>query len=128
MPTLPQRFISLSVLALVTMTILPGCAPKANKTVQPSRPTTETGSSNQCMNNFILLRKLNSSAYTKYKAQFGKIDESYNYYQKNRALLEKDPAELIELNLNDKLNMICERVKSQSFIEHQQRMKVISTI
>ncbi|WP_050749352.1 hypothetical protein [Candidatus Regiella insecticola] len=127
MPTSPQRFISLAVLVLVTLTTLPGCAPRANKTVQPL-PTTETSSSNQCMNNFTLLQKLNPSAYTKYQAQFNKINDSYHYYQKNRGLLEKDPSELIELNLNDKLNMICERVKSQTFIEHQQRMKVISTI
>ncbi|WP_339057691.1 hypothetical protein [Candidatus Regiella endosymbiont of Tuberolachnus salignus] len=139
MPTLPQRFISLSVLALVTLITLSGCAPKANKVVQPLSPssaavegdkgtTAPKTDSSQCMDNFTLLQKLNPSAYSKYNAQFDKIRNSYSYYQKHRDLLEKDPAELMSLTLKDKLNLICERVKSQTFIELSQRMKVISTI
>lgn len=139
MPTLAQRFISLSVLALVTLITLSGCAPKANKIVQPLSPsstavegdkdtTAPKTDSSQCQDNFTLLEKLNPSAHAKYQDQFKKIHNSYSYYQKHRDLLESDPAELMNLTLKDKLNLICERVKSQTFIELSQRMKVISAI
>jgi len=79
MPTLPQRFISLSVLALVTLITLSGCAPKANKIVQPLSPssaavegakdtTASKADSSRCQDNFTLLEKLNPSAHAKYQA------------------------------------------------------------
>jgi hypothetical protein len=42
--------------------------------------------------------------------------------------MEADPKELITMTLNDKLNMICERVKSQTFVEIRKKMQTVSKI
>ncbi|WP_230979213.1 hypothetical protein [Intestinirhabdus alba] len=84
--------------------------------------------SRQCTDNFDLLKKLNPTAFTLYRSQFDAINASYSYYNENRELMEKDPQEVMTLTLNDKLNLICDRVKSQTFIEIRNRMNTISKI
>ncbi|MTH47039.1 hypothetical protein GJV78_12385 [Escherichia alba] len=84
--------------------------------------------SRQCTDNFDLLKKLNPTAFSIYRSQFDSINASYSYYSENEDLMEKDPKEVMTLTLNDKLNLICDRVKSQTFIEIRNRMNTISKI
>lgn len=84
--------------------------------------------SRQCTDNFALLKELNPKAFAEYRAQFDRINASYGYYLENQPLMEKDPKEVMTLTLNDKLNLICDRVKSQTFIEIRERMATISKI
>ena len=97
--------------------------PIANSTVLKNK--TE---SKQCVDNFDLLRKLNYDAFNVYKAQFDQINLNYDYFKGNQSLMEADPKELITITLNDKLNMICERVKSQTFVEIRKKMQTVSKI
>jgi hypothetical protein len=82
----------------------------------------------QCVDNFDLLRKLNYDAFNLYKAQFDEINKNYDYYKNNQLLMESDPKELIAFTLNDKLTMVCERVKSQTFVEIRKKMQAVSKI
>lgn len=82
----------------------------------------------QCVDNFDLLKQLNMSAYSGYKAQFDSVNRQYAYYKANEELMEKDPKEVMVITLNDKLNMICDRVKSQTFVEIRNRMLQVSKI
>ncbi len=82
----------------------------------------------KCVDNFDMLKGLNYDAFNQYRAQFDKINNSHAYFKSHEGLMEQDPKELMTLTLNDKLNMVCERVKSQAFLEIQKKMKVISQI
>ncbi|WP_067708971.1 MULTISPECIES: hypothetical protein [unclassified Erwinia] len=82
----------------------------------------------QCVDNFDLLKSLNYEAFTMYRKQFDAINASHSYYKKNENLLEQDPRELMTLTLNDKLNLICDRVKSQTFVEIRKKMLAVSKI
>ncbi|WOR25851.1 hypothetical protein R2X23_03885 [Citrobacter braakii] len=84
--------------------------------------------SRQCVDNFDLLKKLNPKSFSDYRMQFDKINNQYAYYRNNEKLMESDPKEIMAITLNDKLNMVCDRVKSQTYIEIRSRMKVISKI
>lgn len=82
----------------------------------------------KCVDNFDMLKGLNYDAFNQYRAQFDKINASHAYFKSHESLMEHDPKELMTLTLNDKLNMVCERVKSQTFVEIQKKMKAISQI
>ncbi|KGT94730.1 hypothetical protein NG99_08490 [Erwinia typographi] len=82
----------------------------------------------RCVDNFDMLKGLNYDAFNQYRAQFDKINNSHAYFKSHEGLMEQDPKELMTLTLNDKLNMVCEQVKSQAFLEIQKKMKVISQI
>lgn len=84
--------------------------------------------SRQCVDNFDLLKKLNPKAFSNYRMQFDKINNQYDYYRNNEKLMESDPKETMVITLNDKLSMVCDRLKSQTYIEIRSRMKVLSKI
>lgn len=125
-----------AVLTLVLSSLLVACstpAPKPNEVKAEISPTNaqikaEKAEGKQCVDNFDLLKKLNYDAFTLYRKQFDNINASHNYYRDNEILMEHDPKELITLTLNDKLNMICDRVKSQTFVEIRKKMVAISKI
>lgn len=129
---------SFSVFLVAATLALSGCTvpQKANKKNMVSTQSTAAiqgtviakTESGQCTDNFDLLKKLNPHAFAEYRAQFDRINASYSYYRDNQGLMEKDPKEVMTLTLNDKLNLICDRVKSQTFIEIRNRMGAISKI
>ncbi|MFS9381069.1 hypothetical protein QNN88_10270 [Citrobacter sp. ANG330] len=82
----------------------------------------------QCVDNFELLKKLNYDSFLKFRNEFDVVNHSYDYYKSNEVLMENDPREQMTLTLNDKLNMICDRVKSETFNEIRKKMKTVSTI
>ncbi|WP_331287755.1 hypothetical protein [Citrobacter werkmanii] len=84
--------------------------------------------SQQCTENFELLKKLDAPSFEIYRAQFDRINKQYTYYRENEKFMENDPKEVMTITLNDKLNMVCDRVKSQTYIEIRSRMKSISKI
>ncbi|MEX3019198.1 hypothetical protein AB4K05_06330 [Kluyvera sp. STS39-E] len=125
--TLPSKLAAL----LCVIPLLSACS-----TLQAKKESTPANSSalaakaegKQCVDNFDLLRKLNYDAFNLYKTQFDEINRNYDYYKNNQLLMENDPKELITFTLNDKLNMICERVKSQTFVEIRKKMQAVSKI
>jgi len=110
--------------------MLTACSPnnKKGSTIANSSVLKNKTESKQCVDNFDLLRKLNYDVFTTYKTQFDQINNNYDYYRVNQNLMEADPKELITMTLNDKLNMICERVKSQTFVEIRKKMQTVSKI
>lgn len=124
------------VLILIMSSLLAACSATGNKPssvkadISPTNEKlkTEKAESKQCVDNFDLLKSLNYQAFTMYREQFDKITSSHNYYKENEVMMEHDPRELITLTLNDKLNMICDRVKSQTFVEIRKKMVAVSKI
>ncbi|MDA8481313.1 hypothetical protein NNO04_21900 [Citrobacter sp. Awk 4] len=120
-------------LCIVCVSVL--LAACATKSTQPpvqkaiaGKVSTQKTDGKQCVDNFDLLKKLNYDAFLKYRQQFDVINQSYDYYKTNDVLMENDPKEQMTLTLNDKLNMICERVKSQTYNEIRKKMKSVSKI
>lgn len=82
----------------------------------------------QCVNNFELLKGLNENKYEEFKKQFDKLNASYMYYAANNNILDRDPKEIIPLELDGKLNTVCTRVKNEVYLEVQKRMSKINDI
>lgn len=82
----------------------------------------------QCVNNFELLKGLNESKYEEFKKQFDQLNASYMYYAANNNILDRDPKEVIPLELDGKLNTVCTRVKNEVYLEVQKRMNKINDI
>jgi hypothetical protein len=136
MKVIARDFVWLPVILIAAVISAAGCTASAGKKtaakkappVAAQRVAVAKTESRQCTDNFDLLKRLNPTAFTLYRSQFDAINASYSYYHENQALLEKDPREIMTLTLNDKLNLICDRVKSQTFTEIRNRMVTISKI
>lgn len=110
------------------LSFLSGCSEKRSPASQAGSAIAAKADGKQCVDNFDLLRKLNYDAFNQYKAQFDEVNRNYDYYRSNQVLMESDPKEIITITLNDKLNMICDRVKSQTFVEIRKKMQAVSKI
>lgn len=123
-----HQFVSL---ALLSLTLCACSSPQGkNGTVKKTGDSLvqQKTDGKKCVDNFDMLKGLNYEAFNQYRLQFDKINNSHAYFKSHEGLMEQDPKELMTLTLNDKLNMVCERVKSQAFLEIQKKMKSISQI
>lgn len=114
------------IMAAFVVLLLSGCSAQYNKSLVArhdggNKFTPET----QCVKNFEILRGLNPALFEKYRDQFDELNKSYKYYQINQSLLDKDPKEIIPLEINAKLKTVCERVKNASYNEIKKRMDVL---
>ncbi len=117
--------------SLLSVMSITGCQSK-NSAPKQTRATSNLAKTltprAQCVNNFELLKGLNESKYDEFKKQFDKLNASYMYYAANSAVLDRDPKEIIPLELDGKLNTVCTRVKNEVYLEVQKRMNKINDI
>ncbi|EGF1422354.1 hypothetical protein IB305_004759 [Salmonella enterica] len=118
-------------LSLLSALLITGCQSKNNMPKQTrtvSNLTKTLTPRAQCVNNFELLKGLNESKYEEFKKQFDKLNASYMYYAANNNILDRDPKEIIPIELDGKLNTVCTRVKNEVYLEVQKRMNKINDI
>lgn len=72
-------------------------------------------SGRECINNFTILQKVDSEQFAVYRKQFDAINKTYEFYSQNAAIMDKDQKQLITMESNSKLNLICARVKNAAY-------------
>lgn len=92
----------------------------------PDTSLSRTVTTSQCAKDFAVLKKLNTDLFLVYQGQFDEINKSYRFYETNTGLLSKDPKELINVELNSKLDLVCSRVKNTVYDIIQKKIKIIS--
>ncbi|GJL36972.1 hypothetical protein TUM17576_37920 [Enterobacter hormaechei] len=77
---------------------------------------------------FTALKSLDNASFKKFQHQFSVINNNYAIYKKNQALIEGDSAEIIKLELNDKVDIVCARVRSAVFANMSKRANELNKL
>lgn len=93
-----------------------GCSTKSALVQRPDKP-----GSNACLSEFTALKSLDKASYDLYSKQFAEINKSYATYKSQGDKLNKDAKEILGLEIDSKLQLICARVKNSAFRSMQDR-------
>lgn len=85
----------------------------AVRSVLPSN--TIASSSNPCVDNFNFLREAGSDSYPLYSNDYVKIGNGYNFLSQNRNIMGNDARQVYNMNLDVKLDTLCNQVGYASF-------------
>lgn len=114
---------------LMLSTALMGCTTKAKtESEQQTAAIIKKSINDQCVNNFSMVKKLNANDFAVFRGQFDKINDMYAFLEQNRNILDNDPKQLISLELDSKLKMVCARVRNTAFNEVQNKVNYLSRI
>ncbi|PHZ21679.1 hypothetical protein [Yersinia massiliensis] len=114
---------------LLASTVLAGCSTTAKVDAEKQTAAIIKKSANdQCVNNFAMVKKLNANEFGVFRGQFDQINGMYAFLEQNRNILDDDPKQLISLELDSKLKMVCARVRNTAFNEVQQKVNYLSRI
>jgi len=106
---------SLLTLCLMVFTSV-GCSNKLSPVQQQAQPGREA-----CNKEFVALGKLDPNAYALYARQFAEINKSYATFKAQGDNLNKDAKEVLGLEIDTKLQLVCARVKNSAFKNMQNR-------
>lgn len=121
----------LTTLLGLSVSVLSGCSMQhAAKTdpvvVSANSANGVNGAKDQlCVNDFAVLKSVNPASFAVYRKQFEDINNAYAFYQKDVAILGKDPKELLGMGLSTKLHLVCSRVKYAVYTEIQKKLEPI---
>lgn len=85
----------------------------AERSVLPSN--TIASSSDPCVDNFNFLREAGSDSYQVYSKDYVKIGNGYNFLGQNKNIMGNDARQVYNMNLDVKLDTLCNKVKYASF-------------
>lgn len=108
--------ICVPIFLLLLVSISSGC----NNKVFPVQQQSGTGNQ-ACLKEFTALSSLDKGAYDLYSKQFAEINKNYAIYKSQSNNLNKDAKEVMSLELDTKLQVICARVKNAAFHSMQRR-------
>lgn len=98
----------------------------ATRSVLPSN--TIVSSSNPCVDNFNFLREAGSDSYHRYSTDYVKIGNGYNFLSQNRNIMGKDARQVYNMNLDVKLDTLCNKVGYASFGVIKNKLKDLDGI
>ncbi|WP_229905980.1 hypothetical protein [Rahnella laticis] len=118
--------LKLAAFPLATIIILTGCVNK----VDPAKNNTPIAQREgvTCINEFKALQRLSPSDFAVYQAQFTQLTNAYDVYRTNGGTINKDSQEILNIELQSKLKMICARVKGAVFKNMDERSQEINKI
>ncbi|MDA5523147.1 hypothetical protein [Yersinia kristensenii] len=120
---------SVAIVILMASVVLGGCSTKAKvDSEQQTAAIIKKSTNDQCVNNFSMVKKLNANEFGVFRGQFDKINDMYAFLEQNRNILDNDPKQLISLELDSKLKMVCARVRNTAFNEVQSKVNYLSRI
>ncbi|AHM73839.1 hypothetical protein [Yersinia hibernica] len=120
---------AVAIAILMASAVLGGCSTKAKvDSEQQTAAIIKKSTNDQCVNNFSMVKKLNTNEFGVFRGQFDKINDMYAFLEQNRNILDSDPKQLISLELDSKLKMVCARVRNTAFNEVQNKVNYLSRI
>lgn len=103
-----------------------GCTKQNTKDTQQSQQG--KGKELQCYQMFSALQSLDAGTFKTYQKQFSIINNSYEIYKKNQSLIDSNAAEIISLELNNKIEVVCARVRSAVFTSMSKRANELNKL
>lgn len=115
------------ILACLTILTLAGCSSN-NKPPTQKAITVENRAQNICINEFKALQSLSATDYDLYQKQFSQLTKYYNIYKSNKEIVNKDAQEILSIELNAKLKLICARVRGAAFHAMDKRSQEVNKL
>lgn len=103
-----------------------GCAKQNVANISPSQQG--KGNELQCYQMFTALQSLDRNTFKTYQKQFSVINSSYEVYKKNQTLIDNNSSEIIRLELNNKIDVVCARVRSAVFASMAKRANELNKL
>lgn len=117
-------FIKTSVVIVTLSVLLSGCA--------GSSSVTKTGNiaenKAECLNEFKTLSRIDPPSFAYYQSQFATLNDAYAVYKKNAGQMNKDARDMLGMELDAKLKVVCARVKSATFQNMDKRAKDLNSL
>ena len=82
----------------------------------------------QCFQMFSALKTLDNKTFKLYQHQFSVINENYEIYKKNQSLIDGNSAEIMRIELNNKVDVVCARVRSAMFSSMSKRANELNKL
>lgn len=111
---------------VVSLSQLTGCTSRNHNTA--SAETTLADSSAACLNEFNGLKQIAPETYQFYLSQFTELNKSYQVYKQNAGMMNKDAKEVLGMELDSKLKLICARVQSAAFQNMAKRAQDVNKL
>lgn len=121
-----MRSSHVGLLIMTLSLLLAGCSGKKSSEPLPSTLGKQQGV--QCYQMFTALKSLDNASFKKYQQQFSVINNNYAIYKKNQTLIDGNSAEIIKLELNDKVDIVCARVRSAVFANMSRRANELNKL
>lgn len=106
--------------------LLVGCS--GTRTSESLSSTSGKQKETQCYQMFTSLKSLDNASFKKFQHQFSIINNNYAIYKKNKSLIDSNSAEIIKLELNDKVDIVCARVRSAVFASMSKRANELNKL
>ncbi|MDF2625741.1 MAG: hypothetical protein K0S62_3512 [Kosakonia cowanii] len=105
---------------------LTGCVKsKAPALVQDAPQKQET---QQCYELLTALQGLDKRAFETYKQQFTTLNQSYEVYKKNQPIIDNNSAEIMKTEIDNKIEVVCSRVRSAVFVNMSRRANALKQL
>ncbi len=114
-------------LTLIALIALSACSTK-NNVATIKETSVNKGTNNTCVNEFKALQRLSPHDFDIYQQQFNQLTKSYDVYKMNKGLINKDAQEILNIELDSKLKLICARVKGATFKSMDERSQEVNKI
>ncbi|AGN85399.1 hypothetical protein BK797_17405 [Kosakonia sacchari] len=82
----------------------------------------------QCYEWLTALKGLDKSAFQTYTQQFKTINNSYEVYKKNQPIIDKNAAEIMKTEIDNKVEVVCSRVRSAVFANMSSRANTLKQL
>jgi len=118
-------------LILSVPVLLAGCGTssvKPNRVAERAPISGAHTANNRCVDDFAVLKEVNPAKFKTYQGQFNSINLNYEFYKNNAARMDKDQKELMTMELNSKLHLVCARVKNADYSEIQKKINLVSAL
>ena len=105
---------------------LTGCVKSTVPSVVKDSPQKQQAQ--QCYEWLTALKGLDKSAYQIYTQQFKTINNSYEVNKKNQPIIDKNAAEIMKTEIDNKVEVVCSRVRSAVFANMSSRANTLKQL
>lgn len=112
---------------LSTLITLTACSSSKQSNVTPVTPvinhsktsfislTPIASTTNQCVDNFVFLKNQKNPSYTSLSERYNKINDGYTFLKKNQYIMGTDARDVLSMNLDMKLDALCNKVSYEAY-------------
>ncbi|SCC30173.1 hypothetical protein GA0061071_11236 [Kosakonia oryzendophytica] len=119
--------ISLSLVLCLSMCLsLTACVKSKPPAVVQDAPQKQQAQ--KCYDLLTALKGLDNATFQIYQQQFSTINKSYEVYKRNEKNIDKNSAEIMKLEIDNKINVVCSRVRSAVFTDMSRRANELNQL
>lgn len=112
------------IILLSTLITLTACSSSKQSNVTPVINHSKTSfislspiasTTNQCVDNFAFIKNQKNPSYSSLSEKYIKINDGYNFLKKNQYIMGADARNVLSMNLDMKLDALCNKVSYEAY-------------